>query len=165
MKKQMLLAAFAGLTLVSAHPPANDGPEPMEARSGYPPCSRTVTDRCIQLYERGVRTATNLASNATPAAAPKVDEDEDIDVAYAGDTLHAPPAGHHSAHHAAQGPAPHHPPAHAGHAPAAHAAMAARHYPACGAGVTDRCSQHRAHRQHPPRRQLAMRVRRAGERG
>ncbi|HEX8654964.1 MAG TPA: hypothetical protein VF693_07065 [Allosphingosinicella sp.] len=25
--------------------------------SGYPPCSRTVTDRCIQLYERRVRAA------------------------------------------------------------------------------------------------------------
>ena len=23
--------------------------------SRYPPCSRTVTDRCIQTYERGVR--------------------------------------------------------------------------------------------------------------
>jgi hypothetical protein len=31
--------------------------------SGYPPCSRTVTDRCIQLYERGVRTRENLARN------------------------------------------------------------------------------------------------------
>lgn len=27
---------------------------PLETRGGYPPCSRTVTDRCIQLYERGV---------------------------------------------------------------------------------------------------------------
>ena len=25
-----------------------------EVRTGYPPCSRTVTDSCIQLYERGV---------------------------------------------------------------------------------------------------------------
>ena len=47
--------------------------------SGYPPCSRTVTDRCIQLHERGVRTAANLAKNrrlgpeqgvATATAAP-----------------------------------------------------------------------------------------------
>lgn len=29
------------------------GPEE-NAQTGYPPCSRTVTDRCIQLYERGV---------------------------------------------------------------------------------------------------------------
>jgi hypothetical protein len=28
---------------------------PYESATGYPPCSRTVTDRCIQLYERGVR--------------------------------------------------------------------------------------------------------------
>jgi hypothetical protein len=27
---------------------------PIEAQSGYPPCSATVTDSCIQLYERGV---------------------------------------------------------------------------------------------------------------
>jgi hypothetical protein len=26
---------------------------PLE-EADYPPCSRTVTDRCIQLYERGV---------------------------------------------------------------------------------------------------------------
>jgi hypothetical protein len=31
--------------------------------NGYPPCSRTVIDRCIQLYERGVATAANLALN------------------------------------------------------------------------------------------------------
>lgn len=29
------------------------GPED-DVQTGYPPCSRTVTDRCIQLYERGV---------------------------------------------------------------------------------------------------------------
>ena len=29
------------------------GPEE-NVQTGYPPCSRTVTDRCIQLYERGV---------------------------------------------------------------------------------------------------------------
>jgi len=29
------------------------GPEET-VQTGYPPCSRTVTDRCIQLYERGV---------------------------------------------------------------------------------------------------------------
>jgi hypothetical protein len=111
MKKQMLFAAVAGLTLVSAHP----GPVPAalqrEARSGYPPCSRTVTDRCIQLYERGVRTPTNLALNAASAAAPtavataepparrmrptvRVGGD-DIDVSYAGDVLQAPRSSHH----------------------------------------------------------------------
>ena len=54
MKKLLLFAAVAGLGLVSASPPPK-GPDngPREARHHYPPCSRTVTDRCIQLYERG----------------------------------------------------------------------------------------------------------------
>ena len=112
MKKQMLFAAVAGLTLVSAHP----GPQAAlerEARSGYPPCSRTVTDRCIQLYERGVRAPSNLARNSAPAAAPvavaAIDHsahgtrptvrsgDDDIDVSYAGNVLQAPRSGHHPA--------------------------------------------------------------------
>jgi len=56
MKKLLLFAAVAGLGLVSASPPPK-GPEvgPGAMRHHYPPCSRTVTDRCIQLYERGVR--------------------------------------------------------------------------------------------------------------
>ena len=56
MKKLLLFAAVAGLGLVSASPPPK-GPDngPRETRRHYPPCSRTVTDRCIQLYERGVR--------------------------------------------------------------------------------------------------------------
>lgn len=33
------------------------------AQGGYPPCSATITDRCIQLYERGVATPENLALN------------------------------------------------------------------------------------------------------
>src|SRR5205085_5645049 len=55
MKKLLLFAAVAGLGLVSASPPGK-GPEsgPRDARH-YPPCSRAVTDSCIQLYERGVR--------------------------------------------------------------------------------------------------------------
>ncbi len=32
---------------------------PVEARTGYPACSATVTDSCIQLYERGVTGAGN----------------------------------------------------------------------------------------------------------
>jgi hypothetical protein len=63
MKKLILFAAVAGLGLTSASP----GPDyrgPRESRSGYPPCSRAVTDNCIQLYERGVRTPANLAENA-----------------------------------------------------------------------------------------------------
>lgn len=71
MKKLFLFAAVAGLGLTSASP---DYPsDAREARSGYPPCSRTVRDRCIQLYERGVRAPANLAENSKPedeAAAP-----------------------------------------------------------------------------------------------
>ncbi len=66
MKKLALFTAVAGLTLVSAAPPSQwsrsvDGNQ--GAGRGYPPCSRTVTDRCIQLYERGIRTRANLALN------------------------------------------------------------------------------------------------------
>lgn len=64
MKKLILFAAVAGLGLTSASPDYHGGPR--EARGGYPPCSRTVTDRCIQLYERGVRAPENLADNAKP---------------------------------------------------------------------------------------------------
>jgi len=32
-------------------------PAPTVATGDYPPCSRTVTDHCIQTYERGVRAA------------------------------------------------------------------------------------------------------------
>ncbi|HEX8667825.1 MAG TPA: hypothetical protein VF727_05570 [Allosphingosinicella sp.] len=80
MKKLILFAAVAGLGLVSAAPPgAAPAPAGTRAAGGYPPCSRTVTDRCIQLHERGVRTAANLAKNrrlgpeqgvATASAAP-----------------------------------------------------------------------------------------------
>jgi hypothetical protein len=31
------------------------GPSPRVEREAYPACSRTITDRCIQLYERGAR--------------------------------------------------------------------------------------------------------------
>ncbi len=55
MKKLGIFAAVCGLTLVAA--------APHDTGSGYPPCSATVTDRCIQLYERGVATRTNLAMN------------------------------------------------------------------------------------------------------
>jgi hypothetical protein len=33
------------------------------AAGGYPACSRTITDRCIQLHERGVNSSANLALN------------------------------------------------------------------------------------------------------
>jgi hypothetical protein len=76
MKKLILFAAVAGLGLTSASPPDGDHVAgPREARSGYPPCSRTVTDNCIQLYERGVRTPANLAENRGPAERAGDDED------------------------------------------------------------------------------------------
>ena len=53
MKKIVLFATVCGLGLVAAAP----------SNGGYPPCSATVTDRCIQLYERGVATPANLALN------------------------------------------------------------------------------------------------------
>ncbi len=62
MKRLCLFAAVAGLSLVSAAPPEPWSGGASDA-GGYPPCSRTVTDRCIQLYERGVSTAANLALN------------------------------------------------------------------------------------------------------
>ena len=66
MKKLAVFTAIAGLTLVSAAPPSHwsrgaSGDE--WTGRGYPPCSRTITDRCIQLYERGIRTRANLALN------------------------------------------------------------------------------------------------------
>jgi hypothetical protein len=73
MKKLILFAAVAGLGLVSASPPGEKPSEgPREARSGYPPCSRTVTDRCIQRSARHVRERGHASTShrtAPPAAA------------------------------------------------------------------------------------------------
>lgn len=55
MNKVAIFAAVSGLTLIAA--------APHDSAGGYPPCSATVTDSCIQLYERGVATETNLALN------------------------------------------------------------------------------------------------------
>jgi hypothetical protein len=189
MKKQLLFAAVAGLTLVSAHP----GPDPAiatgESRSGYPPCSRTVTDRCIQLHERGVRSPANLARNAAPAApAPVVaagavpptapapivrairPDGDDIDVAYAGDVLQAPSAGRPPAvvhRHRPDGPTRVVVlrQKHRAHAITPQAVAHAAHAPAHPPRV--QVAQAAAPRAMAriPRRQVSMRVRRAGERG
>ncbi|HEV2818138.1 MAG TPA: hypothetical protein VGW40_13070 [Allosphingosinicella sp.] len=90
MKKLILFAAVAGLGLVSASPPDSDHDGMREARGGYPPCSRAVRDRCIQLYERGVRTPENLAENAKPE-----DEDEATEVMAADDGPCATPCAYH----------------------------------------------------------------------
>ena len=39
----------------SAYPPCGAGNAPPESSASPPACSRTVTDHCIQAYERGVR--------------------------------------------------------------------------------------------------------------
>src|SRR4051794_9892079 len=63
MKMLSLFAATAGFALLgAAPPPPMDGPAGY-ASHGYPPCSRALRDRCIQLYERGVATPRNLALN------------------------------------------------------------------------------------------------------
>ena len=39
----------------SAYPPCGATAAPPQSSANPPPCSRTVTDHCIQTYERGVR--------------------------------------------------------------------------------------------------------------
>lgn len=64
MKIQLLLVALGGFALVSASPASDPIPwEDEESLRGYPPCSRTVTDRCIQTRERGVASRENLERN------------------------------------------------------------------------------------------------------
>jgi hypothetical protein len=64
MKMLSLFAAATGLGLLGAAPPPMEAMYgPPGASGGYPPCSRSVRDRCIQLYERGVATPRNLALN------------------------------------------------------------------------------------------------------
>ncbi len=189
MMKPMLFAAVAGMTLVSAHPPERPSAA-RESKTGYPPCSRTVTDRCIQLYERGVRNATNLARNAVPSAASAKasspspaavasvrSRDDDIDVAYAGDVLQAPRADHRPGTR----PAPHvsgagaptrvvvirerpHP-----HAVTPQAVADASRPAAVAHAPTRRVLAQAASAPrivtHAPRRKVPMRIRKAGERG
>lgn len=126
MKKLILFAAVAGLGLVSASPPGSkDEGHPREAGAGYPPCSRTVTDSCIQLHEHGMRRRHNLAGHER--------------------------RGDRHAEHARHGA--HHPPVET---------AARSHYPPCSRSVRDRCNQLHGRGEN---RQLAMRIRRAGERG
>ena len=158
MKKLLLFAAVAGLGLVSASPPPK-GPDngPPDARRHYPPCSRTVTDSCIQLYERGVRARHHRDDDDDYARDERRGHPDD----YARDDDHR---GHpddyaqneddrwcpeHHAHHGG-----HHRRAMAERRPAHRVAMAARATRVVGC----RCAQ-------PARRQVAQRVRRAGERG
>jgi hypothetical protein len=62
--KGLLFFSATALILVGAAPSDHmRGHHGIRIVNGYPPCSRTVQDRCIQLYERGVATAANLALN------------------------------------------------------------------------------------------------------
>jgi hypothetical protein len=89
MKKVLILFSSALLIAVGAAEPMKDktalgydssvytgagGPgEGADADyGGYPPCSRTVTDRCIQLYERAVRAAMPRPAAARRAGGPAV---------------------------------------------------------------------------------------------
>jgi hypothetical protein len=66
MKKMMMVAATATLMSSAAIAQSwNNGSwTPTPVSQEYPACSGTDSeDRCIQLYERGVRTASNLALN------------------------------------------------------------------------------------------------------
>lgn len=64
MMKRVLFGTVAGLGLVSASQPPSSLPVDPAA---YPPCSRTVTDHCIQLYERGVRAPRPARAAGQPA--------------------------------------------------------------------------------------------------
>jgi hypothetical protein len=141
MKKLLLFAAVAGLGLVSASPPGK-GPEagPREARHAYPPCSRAVTDSCIQLYERGRRDRREAARDEPRGRPDRYAEDDH--------------GGHRwcREHHAYHGG--HHDRMTAERRPVRRIVMAARVTRVVGC----RCAP-------APRRQVAQRVRRAGERG
>jgi hypothetical protein len=142
VKKALLLAAAAGGLLISSAPPRP--PVPVEEGVGYPACSRTVRDRCIQLHERGVATAENLAMNESDEPGP-----------YAGG---APPprimpegadmAGTPEMDSVVAAPGP-----------AREIRMARNDYPPCAGGVTDRCMQEKFIAHHHAR------MLRIGERG
>jgi hypothetical protein len=69
MKKTLMFTASLMLGSAGVAQSTVNNAGEASANAGYPACSRTVTDSCIQLYERGVRTSANLAMNRnmTPA--------------------------------------------------------------------------------------------------
>jgi hypothetical protein len=73
MMKPLLLAPIAFVGLASASPPPMPG-GPLEA-DAYPPCSATITDRCVQTYERHHRRHIDEAYGPPPpmAAPPPVE--------------------------------------------------------------------------------------------
>ena len=71
MKAPMLLAAAAGLLLLGAYPPELDSVVAADApKGGYPPCTATRTDRCVQTYEGDARAAPAPVASTRVAAAP-----------------------------------------------------------------------------------------------
>jgi hypothetical protein len=74
MMKPLLLAPIAFVGLASASPPPMMPGGPPEA-DGYPPCSATITDRCVQTYERHRRHRADEAYGPPPptAAPPPVE--------------------------------------------------------------------------------------------
>lgn len=145
MKMPSLFVAAAGLGLLGAAPPPMEGMDgPPGASGGYPPCSHSVRDRCIQLYERGVASPRNLAMNARlgPDRMPR---------RYA---------------HGPMGPR-------YGETGERRVVVARDDYPPCGDGIGDRCIQAppAAGGSAPAPRRMAARIRydramvRVGERG
>jgi hypothetical protein len=69
MMKPLLLAPIAFLGLASASPPPMMTGGPAQADS-YPPCSATVTDRCVQTYERHRHRMIHQAYGPPPPVVP-----------------------------------------------------------------------------------------------
>ncbi len=63
MKRAIVYAAGLALAGAAFAQSYYDDGGVVGSQSGYPPCSATITDRCIQLYEPGVATPQNLALN------------------------------------------------------------------------------------------------------
>ncbi len=117
MKKLMLVVVLAGGTLVAAAPPGQwRGASAGETATGggYPACSRTVKDRCIQLYERGVATRANLALNERLGM--------HDGLAAMGGPYEAPNAGRHGSGYG-------------------HSSASRDDYPPCSREIQDRCIQ------------------------
>jgi hypothetical protein len=68
MKKSLMIATSLIMSSAGLAQTTAVGSEAGVIRGGYPACSATVTDSCIQLYERGVRNTQNLAMNETSGA-------------------------------------------------------------------------------------------------